>query len=196
MTPTTRGYPVPLGVDSAGVPADMLALAEAVDSDVGGLATTLSNVGVVATLVPTLDLAYGNSIFNNLQFSSVGAPWTDGLTVTGASGYVTVPTAGRYNIRARINWVSGGGGARQLYLMRNIPSGATYASATIHAGDRMDVDLDEASSTIRTLRTEATLKLAANETIHAVVWQNSGGTVKLYQPSQVAYNSLQIIRLS
>ena len=92
MPSTSRGYPYPAGSDDVDIPGDIQALADAVNTDVGTLATTTPSAPVLQTLADAAgDLAVGS------------AADTFGRLALGTDNYaLTVNTAG--SGVAKVGW--------------------------------------------------------------------------------------------
>jgi hypothetical protein len=84
------------------------------------------------------------------------------------SSRITVPTAGIYDIRALVQFATNGTGERYVYIRRNGTEQFGYVSAS-PAQVIDDVGLATAMD----------YKLAANDYIEVVVYQNSGGPLNI-----------------
>lgn len=148
MPSTSRGYPYPSGSDDVDIPGDIQALADAVNTDVGTLATTTPSAPVLQTLADAAgDLAVGSAAdtFGRLALGTDNYA----LTVnTGGAGVAKVgwedPTANPLTsaaLAAKVDDATVGNllTANQASLESNVTtgwvllSGCTLATSNVHA---------------------------------------------------------------
>jgi hypothetical protein len=156
MTSPAFGFPFPSLSDVPNVPADVEALAEAVDGQLAAVAMMAGGTVSAVSSAWTAAANYGESHGQSGWIDAVG-------------GIITVPVAGLYrlDIFATLDPTGASGSFTMLCAALNT------------AGDRLDPTQRQVLESFglgdQTLHSSGVEHLPAGETLRAAAWQNSGG---------------------
>lgn len=168
MGTTSRGYPYPEGQSTVQVPADIKALALALDADVAAIAPRIKQVQRVGT---------GQSIPD----SSSTAHWTTvvgfntttiqvGASITYGSGIFTVDFTGAVAVSLYIGWPVASSAHRTIvHILKN-------GSAVIDGADTKWYPSGTAGQTYQRVSTDA-VPVVPGDTISQEIYQDSGSAM-------------------